>query len=159
MNKYEFCKRSIQLVFAVSIFALFVCYSSSGFSYIHPPQNSFNAYFSTCLLSMLEKKYMFLICNLILAFLANTISSSSDHFDNDTQSQFSNDLVVDIEDEYNEVQLQVMKKEEEEEGSSENEVPIEEEELGDINRDELNRKFEEFIRKMKEEIMIEPKPV
>lgn len=159
MNKYEFCKRSIQLVFAVSIFALFVCYSSC-FSYIHPPQNSFNAYFSTCLLSMLEKKYMFLICNLILAFLANNISSSSDDFDYDIQSQVSNDLVVDIGDEYSEVQLQVMKKEEEEEeGSSENEVPIEEDELGDINRDELNRKFEEFIRKMKEEIMIEPKPV
>ncbi|CAK8564467.1 unnamed protein product [Lathyrus sativus] len=151
----------MQFVFAVSLFALFVYYSS-GFSYIHPPQNSFNAYFSTCLLSMLEKKYMFLICNLILAFLANTISSSSDHFDYDIQSQFSNDLVVDIEDEYSEVL--VMKKEEEfyeelvsEEGSSENEGPIEEEELGDVNRDELNRKFEEFIRKMKEEIMIEPK--
>lgn len=107
---------------------------------------------------------MFLICNLILAFLANTTSSSY-HFEY-FQSQFSNDLVVDIEDEH---EVQTMKKEQvfyeqlvssEEEGSSENEAAIEEEEeeeLGDINRDELNRKFEEFIRKMKEEIMIEPK--
>ncbi|CAI8611659.1 unnamed protein product [Vicia faba] len=123
---------------------------------------------------------MFLICNLILAFLANTTSSSSDYFDY-FQSQFSNDFVVDIEDEHN--KLQVKKKQEEfyeqlvsseEEGSSENEAAIdeeeeesseneaaieeeEEEELRDINTDELNRKFEEFIRKMKKEIMIEPK--
>ncbi|XP_058771912.1 uncharacterized protein LOC131645256 [Vicia villosa] len=113
---------------------------------------------------ILERKYMFLICNLILAFLANTTSSSSDHFEY-FQSQFSNDFVVDIEDEH---EVQAMKKEEvfyeqlvssEEEGSSEDEAAIqeEEEELGDINRDELNRRFEEFIRKMKEEIMIEPK--
>ena len=191
-----------------NVILLSFCHALFVFSYfsfyVHSDQNeSFNVYSSTCLLSMLthtlERKYMFLICNLILAFLATTTSSSSDSVysqysqpSNDDLSYSTNkpdpDLVADIQEECDEVVVvQVMKKEEEiyeqvsEEGRDD-EAPIEEEEeveegmddidelvttlatkeeeeeeeLGDINTEELNRKFEEFIRKMKEEIRIEP---
>ncbi|KAI4296035.1 hypothetical protein L6164_036025 [Bauhinia variegata] len=71
-NKYQFLKRTLQFVFTLSIFSSFVWYSS-GFSIL--PQ-SFNAYFSTFLFPMfthtLERKYMFLVFNGILAFLVKS---------------------------------------------------------------------------------------
>ncbi|KAL2339271.1 hypothetical protein Fmac_013717 [Flemingia macrophylla] len=67
---YKFFKRTLQIVLSVSAFSFFLWYSS-GFS-IYP--QSFTAYMSTCLFSMLtrtlQRKYMFLICNFILALLA-----------------------------------------------------------------------------------------
>ncbi|KAL9455562.1 hypothetical protein AB3S75_004892 [Citrus x aurantiifolia] len=67
LNKSRFVKRTVQLVVSVSIFSLILCYSA-GF-----PQSS-NVYFSTFLFSFfthtLERKYVFLICNGILALLA-----------------------------------------------------------------------------------------
>lgn len=72
----------------------------------------------------LERKYMFLICNLILAFLATTTSSSSSYSVYSQYSQPSNDdlsysttkadpyLVANIQEECDEVVVgQVMKKE------------------------------------------------
>ncbi|XP_027368644.1 uncharacterized protein LOC113874627 [Abrus precatorius] len=78
-KKYKFLKRTVQFVISLSVFSFFVWYSS-GFSIL--PQ-SFNAYFSTFPFSMLtrtlERKYMFLICNAILALLAKSsvLTSSS----------------------------------------------------------------------------------
>ncbi|CAJ2649403.1 unnamed protein product [Trifolium pratense] len=176
MSKYIILKRSMQLIFSVSIFGLFVFYSC-GFCYVYPlDQSILNDYFSTTwLLSMLERKYMFLICNILIVFLAKTSSTSS--LDHSEYSQYSkpsisakdhHELVVDIDQEEHDEELvvNVMKKKEEFYGrSSENEfAPIEEEkevEDDDIDEiftdlEELNRKFDEFIRKMKEEIRIQP---
>ncbi|GAU14715.1 hypothetical protein TSUD_203640 [Trifolium subterraneum] len=162
----------MQLIFSVSIFALFVFYSC-GFCYVYPlDQLLLNAYFSTTwLLSMLaltlERKYMFLICNILIAFLAKTSSTSSHGLE---YSQYSQPSIFNKEEHDEEVAVQVMKKnddnddddEEEEEDDDIDELVTtmvsakEEEELGDINTEELNRKFDEFIRKMKEEIRIQP---
>ncbi|KAK2359121.1 hypothetical protein QL285_096234 [Trifolium repens] len=156
----------MQLFFSVSVFAMFVFYSC-GFCYVYPlDQSILNAYFSTTwLLSMLERKYMFLICNILIAFLAKTsCSTSSPDLEYSQLIKDHHELVVDIDqEEREEVVVQVMKKKQilqvsEEWRSSENELAIEEEEeLEDINTDleELNRKFDEFIRKMKEEIRIQ----
>lgn len=216
INNKEFLIRTLQFVLSVSLFSVFVWYSS-GFS-IHP--QSFNAYFSTCLFSMithtLERKYMFLICNGILAFVAKTSLTNSspnnstsdsefDHFQPSNLSEtkpttVSNIVVVPLgsfessknvpiiveeqklQEEYNEEYSEAEEDpktegresegyfaEEEEitEGeSAESEVEViqddyeleettmaNNEEL--VNTEELNRKFEEFIRKMKEEIRIE----
>ncbi|KAL2341389.1 hypothetical protein Fmac_009329 [Flemingia macrophylla] len=202
MNNKHILNRTLQFLLSVSMFGVFVWYSS-GFS-IHP--QSFNAYFSTCLLSMfthtLERKYMFLICNGILAFVAKTSlsmksSSDSDEFDqfqpsnilSETNSTVSDMVVVPLEEsfespenvplieEYNKEEYSEGDEDQEEgtlctktisadeikEGESESEV-AQDDELGEttmtpneelVNTEELNRKFEEFIRKMKEEIRIE----
>ncbi|KAK7332423.1 hypothetical protein VNO80_29175 [Phaseolus coccineus] len=214
-NNKQFLKRTLQFVLSVSVFSVFIWYSS-GFS-IHP--QSFNAYFSTCLFSMfthtLERKYMFLICNGILAFVAKTslINSSDSDFDqllpsnlSETKTTTVSDMVVAplveglatpenvclvveeqqgqeeyseevSEDEEQEQSTLCTKtegresggyitEEEIEEGESDSEVEVApDDELAEattttnneelLNTDELNRKFEEFIRKMKEEIRIE----
>ncbi|XP_020221776.1 uncharacterized protein LOC109804372 [Cajanus cajan] len=210
INNKHFLNRTLQFVLSVSVFCVFVWYSS-GFS-IHP--QSFSAYFSTCLLSMfthtLERKIMFLICNGILAFVAKTSlmknSSDSDDFDDqfqpsnilsETNSRVSDMVVVPLVEsfespenvplieEYNEEDSEGDEDQEEgtlcsktegsesegyvsqemKEGELESEVEeAEYDEHGEttmttneelVNTEELNRKFEEFIRKMKEEIRIE----
>jgi hypothetical protein len=173
-------RRSMHLFFSVSLIALFVFYSC-GFCYVYPLDESIlNAYFSTTwLLSMLERKYMFLICNILIAFLAKTSSStSSPDLEYSQLIKDHHELVVDIDQEEREevIVVQVMKKKqrllapvEEEKVVEEEDIDElfttmastkeeDEEELGDINTDleELNRKFDEFIRKMKEEIRIQP---
>ncbi|XP_027339254.1 uncharacterized protein LOC113853023 [Abrus precatorius] len=209
-NKKHFLKRTLQLFFSVSVFSIIVWYSS-GFS-IHP--QSFNAYFSTCLFSMfthtLERKYMFLICNGILAFLAKSSLQSvsdSDFYQlqasnlSETKAPVSDTVVVSLgssesqenvplmdeaqakwqeeySEEYSEAEDQeestksegkesevYIAEEEDEEGEIESEVEVaQDDELEEsiitsneelVNTDELNKKFEEFIRKMKEEIRIE----
>ncbi|KAL5575838.1 hypothetical protein UlMin_017537 [Ulmus minor] len=76
LNKFHFLRRTLQVVLSVSIFSLIHCYSS-GISFF---PHSFNVYFSTFLFSIfthtLERKYMFLICNGILAFLAKSSLST-----------------------------------------------------------------------------------
>ncbi|KAL5574894.1 hypothetical protein UlMin_016593 [Ulmus minor] len=76
LNKFHFLRRTLQVVLSVSIFSLIHCYSS-GISFF---PHSFNVYFSTFLFSIfthtLETKYMFLICNGILAFLAKSSLST-----------------------------------------------------------------------------------
>jgi hypothetical protein len=135
MSKCIILKRSMQLFFSVSIFAMFVFYSC-GFCYVYPlDQSILNAYFSTTwLLSMLERKYMFLICNILIAFLAKTsCSTSSPDLEYSQLIKDHHELVVDIDkEEREEVVVQVMKKKQrlqvsEEWRSSENELAIEEE--------------------------------
>ncbi|CAJ1941495.1 unnamed protein product [Sphenostylis stenocarpa] len=201
---YKLLKRTMHFVLSLSVFSFFVWYSS-GFSIV--PQ-CFNAYFSTCLFSMLtrtfQRKYMFIICNAILALLA--ISPSHIEFQaSTTKAQVSEEpvrafrfvenapLVIEEEEmeeakrqeEYSEqvsedepdtdtlfiAEEDVVGKDEEaeEEGGTgdASEVMVakddklvaattketNEDQLA--NTDELNRKFEEFIRKMKEEMRIE----
>ncbi|CAL0301092.1 unnamed protein product [Lupinus luteus] len=207
-NKYQFLKKTSQFVFSVSVFSFFFWYTSS-FSLLHP--QSFNAYFSTCLFSMfthtLKRKYMFLICNGILAFIAKTslmnpsppTSASDLEFNQETlnlseinnapvsvpfgSSEFQENVPLMVEKQVlneqakcNEEVLETAEEQEDEtlytltEGKDntsyieETESEVEYDEVADttittneelINTDELNRRFEEFIRKMKEEIRIE----
>ena len=160
----------------------------------------------------IERKYMFLICNGILAFVAKTslMSSSDSDFDqllpsnlSETKTTTVSDMVVAplvesfaspenvclvveeqqgqeeyseevSEDEDQEQDTKTEGRESEgyitdediKEGESDSEVEMAlDDELAEtttttnneelLNTDELNRKFEEFIRKMKEEIRIE----
>ncbi|XP_048141811.1 cilia- and flagella-associated protein 251-like [Rhodamnia argentea] len=73
----HFLKRTLKLVISISLLSFVVCYSS-GYTLL---PHSFNVCFSTVLFSIftrtLERKFMFLVCNGILAFLAKSSSSSS----------------------------------------------------------------------------------
>ncbi|KAI4298807.1 hypothetical protein L6164_032325 [Bauhinia variegata] len=178
---------------------------STGFSIL--PQ-SFSTYFSTFLFSMfahtLERKYMFVIFNGILAFLVKSsvftspsISASNIEiplslppetklpaYDQEVEvssrstfgSPESASLMPEQEDhkeQASEVEEQegggenkesIVEEEEDYEGETGSEVLVKQDDEADTpsmanegldNTEELNRKFEEFIRKMKEEIRIE----
>ncbi|KAJ7967826.1 putative Transmembrane protein [Quillaja saponaria] len=206
-KKYsQFLKRNLQFFISISLFSLLFWYSS-GFSFC---PHLFNAYFSTYLLSVFthtfERKYMFLICNGILAFLTKTSVFSapygsgipvSDKSDINkapesretvpVKSFGSSENVPSIAEEeevedynYKGEEVSAESEDHQEDSTScmeterENEAPIVEKEDDDVmvkqgdevgtqvtaneelaNTDELNRKIEEFIRKMKEEITIE----
>jgi flagellar motor protein MotB len=195
MDKYQFLKRTLQLVLSVSLFSLFLCYSSGCFCCF---PHSFSVFFSTSLFSLfthtLERKYMFLICNGILAVLAkiSVSCSSSTSEQTDLGGEYSDSDVsamkTSVVDEEVHVRSSgsaknvpfVAKREQEQEEDEEEELAeafiaedegkeeVEEEESGVVvgpedeeeappaaANDELNKKFEEFIRKMKEEIRIE----
>ncbi|XP_041023020.1 uncharacterized protein LOC121264045 [Juglans microcarpa x Juglans regia] len=207
MKKYnKFLKRTLQSVISVSLFSLFLCYSS-GFCFFRP--HSFIVYFSAFLFSLfthtLQRRYIFLICNAILAILAKSLfSSSSSPSVTDIGGDFSaSDVFATKTSVAEEVQVgsigsvdnvalvaeggeeegenladQAGKLQVQEDGSSsgaeneqreieafiadqdeagreEEEEEEEEEEVAPEANDELNKKFEEFIRKMKEEIRIE----
>ncbi|KAK7859943.1 uncharacterized protein LOC111995608 [Quercus suber] len=182
-NKFQFLKRTLLFVFSVSLITLFIYYTS-GFCFF---PYFYNVYFSTFFFSLfthtIERKYMFLICNGILAILAKSaVSYSASCTENDIGSLENVDLVAEREE-----VAEAERVEEQEDGSSNTEKEereseafpaedegIEEEENGVLLRtdgdkelaaaavneefpstDELNKKFEEFIRKMKEEIRIE----
>ena len=213
VDEYHFLRRTLQVVLSLFILSLFFCYSHgvSFFPY------SFSVYFSTCLFSLfthtLERKYMFLICNGILAILAKTsVSGGSNYHDvsySDETTVQGSELSVDktrsaaviaedqveyyssvgagfVDEEEQEQEQEQETIEDEEQGRSyealsgsgtssadENENQEEDQEIGSgsefsskkeanindedqlISTDELNKKIEEFIRKMKEEIRIE----
>lgn len=222
LNKKLFLKRTLQFVFSISAFSIFLCYSSGFF--IHP--QTFNAYFSTFLFTLfthtLERKYMFLICNGILAFLVKnsliiTTTSSHSHSDQlhasdymveyrkqqltndqDHQEIWTHQIVAPLtsfesheevsimaeeqDDEYCEEKVSEAEEHKEDTLYIQNEACIADEkeiklkgiynddddDVDDkvdettlatneelVNTEELNRKFEEFIRKMKEEMRIE----
>ncbi|XP_031101855.1 uncharacterized protein LOC116005759 [Ipomoea triloba] len=173
-NKYPLCylKKALQFLVPLSLLIL----------------SSYNFHFSHAL----ERKYMFLICNGILFFLAKTLTFTSSFTDLDytpfnVQSLPPETLIGLDHDAH---QLQQQEEEEEEEEKEEifsssghggalkveaddekgggaglvdalqtDDEEEEEEEDNDmnINTEELNRRVEEFIRKMKEEIRIEAK--
>ncbi|KAF5474971.1 hypothetical protein F2P56_006823 [Juglans regia] len=209
-RKYKkFLGRTLQSVISVSLFSLFLCYSS-GFCFFRP--HSFIVYFSAFLFSLfthtLQRRYIFLICNAILAILAKSLFSSSsspsvtdiggrDFSASDvfaTKTSVAEEVQVGSigfvdnhvalvaegggeEEEEENLADQAEKLQVQEDGSSsgaENEQreieafiadhqdeagreegEEEEEEVPPEANDELNKKFEEFIRKMKEEIRIE----
>ncbi|KAJ7946427.1 Transmembrane protein, partial [Quillaja saponaria] len=185
---YHVLKRTLQFVISIFVFSLLLWYSS-GFSFF---PYSFNFYFfSTTIFSVFtntfQRKYMFLICNAILVFLAKT-SVCSATFGSQKIVPMENIVspenvpsIAEEEEEEKLEQQQEAKHEEKQDGTScmeteerGNEAPTveedgalakqgQEDEVGTeisgseelANADELNRKFEEFIRKMKEEIRIE----
>lgn len=77
-NKYNhlFSKKTLQFLVPISVISFLLAYASC-FSFIF----TYNFHFSTLLFALfsraIERKYMFLICNGILAFLVNTLSFNS----------------------------------------------------------------------------------
>ncbi|KAE8689657.1 Far1-related sequence 10 isoform 1 [Hibiscus syriacus] len=179
LGKYhQFLKNTLQIVVSVAFLSIFLCHSSS-FAYSLFPY-SFNVYFSTFLFSLfthtLERKYMFLICNGILAFIAKTsVSSRPKALEVDGGGEYDIrhvPLVVEVPEDSCGDEVESRREEEESEAS----VVVEDDTNGgeedkqrkkrwsaadqeqdevSISTEELNRKIEEFIRKMKEEIRIE----
>ncbi|KAB2078529.1 hypothetical protein ERO13_A06G155900v2 [Gossypium hirsutum] len=218
VGKYHFLRNTLQIVVWVAFLSVFLCHSS-GMAYSLFP-HSFNVYFSTFLFSSfthtVERKYMFLICNGILAFVAKSSVCSRSESDNNrylaleistppTQTkpsvtdevgaaEYDQHVPLDVaeaeetedaheneaeEQAEHETESSVKEEEEESEGSvivedadgegnkerekgwwgkqeergggvgAKEELPI------SMSTEELNRKIEEFIRKMKEEIRIE----
>ncbi|KAM1154832.1 hypothetical protein EV1_036751 [Malus domestica] len=88
--------RTLKFVVSVSLLCLFLFVTSSGFCLLPDSSNQVNAYFSTLLLSIfthtLDRKYMFLICNGILAFLAKTSINSCGCSYNDESDELMSDL-------------------------------------------------------------------
>ncbi|OMO64677.1 hypothetical protein COLO4_31921 [Corchorus olitorius] len=206
-KSHRLLKKTLQLVVSMALLSIFVCHSTYYYSWF---PHSFNVYLSTFLFSFfthtLERKYMFLLCNGILAFLAKTSlshsslpagpdfgcqistpipmeasasftdeqgvvrSSKSDHGDHyDVPALVTEAEVVDeyfgMEKEEEESEVSVIVEDEEQQlggdQSGSNLVISQQQEEDGIateevsSTDELNRKVEEFIRKMKEEIRIE----
>ncbi|KAJ9689962.1 hypothetical protein PVL29_012565 [Vitis rotundifolia] len=210
-NKQHFLRRTVLLAFSVSLFSLLLSYSSGFSCFLH----SFNLYYSTFLFSLithtLERKYMFLICNGIVAFLAGHSGFGSSAppgsgisaeflkrtgYGGSSASQLADmkPLVVDKEatvegtvgslghdalvveedqDQQQENEPFYMEEQEREsralivedgEGEEETESLIpeaaeEEEEMKEneelTSTEELNKKIEDFIRRMKEELRVE----
>ncbi|PPS05009.1 hypothetical protein GOBAR_AA15660 [Gossypium barbadense] len=198
VGKYHFLRNTLQIVVWVAFLSVFLCHSS-GMAYSLFP-HSFNVYFSTFLFSSfthtVERKYMFLICNGILAFVAKSSVCSRSESDNNrylaleistppTQTKPSVTDEVGAAEYDQHVPLDVAEAEETEdahENEAEEQAEHETESSGNKEREkgwwgkqeergggvgakeelpismsteELNRKIEEFIRKMKEEIRIE----
>lgn len=204
-NNLQLLRRTLHVVVWVSLLSSFLCCSTGVSLFL----NSFIFYFSTHLFSLftrtLERKYMFLICNGILAFLAKSSVSLDDQSELGGEIPLPTDIskikesVGDSEedgtpfvaeegeeeeeadeeqgdqaseyvyrDNYNEEKSEAMKGEDEANvGDGNGLSPVnskqEEEEVEGTttpneelaSTEELNKKFEEFIRKMKEEIRIE----
>ncbi|KAJ4822720.1 hypothetical protein Tsubulata_039640 [Turnera subulata] len=222
--KYHFLRRSLlQFLVSVFLFSLLLFFSSAGFSVLPSSFIIFNTRLFSFLTHTLERKYMFVICNGILAFLAKTSSSSASSFTawptlsnsncngeywttskslatkaaavipdedgpvvsqvldfsfvteakeegrekankqkdlqvNDDTGQeeetLINEYLSSLDDEDKEEKRGNLGKEEDDDDMEE----AEEEEASDhelLRTEELNRRFEDFIRKMKEEIRIE----
>ncbi|KAF7803862.1 putative transmembrane protein [Senna tora] len=197
-NKYHMLVRgSLHFVMWVCVFCLVAWYFCGFFILPFPYHNSFNAYFFSMIPRTLQRKYMFLICNAILAFLATSSISSSPtspslnlelqpsdlshtntllsenaslmlqqdveepKLEQEHHEQVINIEAEEVEEAKNEASVAHQQQEEEEQEEEEEE----EDEAEDktlmatneerVNTEELNRKFEEFIRRMKEEIRIE----
>ncbi|KAL1320398.1 hypothetical protein HN51_065121 [Arachis hypogaea] len=137
-------KRKLQLVMSLNVVSVFLCCTFTLHYLL-----SFNYdYFSTFFTHTLQRKYMFLICNAILAFLAKT-SSSSNHQHEQHALVPPTAMALPQEQEQED-------EEEEVEDTSSSIMETNNEQVEEVgNAEELNRKFEEFIRKMKQEIRIQ----
>nr|XP_027089500.1 uncharacterized protein LOC113710597 [Coffea arabica] len=215
---YLFMKKTFKFLVPVSLVSFLLSYVT-GFSFFFAYNFHFSALVFPLFARALERKYMFLICNGILAFLGKTFkfySSSlsvpdfNDHDESTRKPVSESTLFAGQEDEIHacpdktEVNAAEEKLKLQENGNEhvrvsftseidqgtqagglmidnedldlieeeEEEVPLDEEDMEEgggllcasaseeevgvnINTEELNRKFEEFIRKMKEEIRIQ----
>ncbi|XP_039027620.1 uncharacterized protein LOC120161439 [Hibiscus syriacus] len=175
--KSRFHRRLTHLFLSVSVFSLF-------FSYSYWPSllHSFNFNFHDSLPFQLfshaiDKNCIFLVCNGLLVFLAKysgLISSSSMYNDDDPSFNSYEDVPradqsVDLEpkapllddkatlestvDEAIKNSVEIV--EEEEDNKRGLEITVEEEEDGVLSTEDLNKRFDEFIAKMKEELRTE----
>ncbi|CAL5408162.1 unnamed protein product [Camellia sinensis] len=193
-NKYrQFLMKTMQFLLSVSVLSFLLSYSSAISHFFH----YFSFRFSTLLFSQtIERKYIFLICNGIVAVLVKNLSfTSSSPPGSDLRDVFAKtdqedgmkpvlEMEAPVEDEETNVAcieeeqengslnikqegdsralITVTDDEEEEEEEEEDSgsliPPLSAEDEGNevnVSTEELNRKFDEFIRKMKEEIRIE----
>lgn len=179
----KWAKKKLQFIALVSFFSFLFPYYS-GFS-------SYNLQVSTLIFSLfahaIDRKYVFLICNGILALLVNNftffgfIKSAEDGAKQIREDipafSVEDNVAYDIspvagedetehQNEYGygggdqdmkaaEDGLEVEEEEDEEEEEVTENTTVEEVNDGIVSTEELNQKFEEFIRKMKEEIRVE----
>ncbi|KAH6787748.1 hypothetical protein C2S52_007300 [Perilla frutescens var. hirtella] len=164
-------KKTLQFIAIVSFFSFFYSYYFSGFS-------SCNLHLSTFIFSLLthamDRKYMILICNVILTFLVKnlTFNTAEDSvkqitempaallFPENVEYGVSPVAVEEETEQQLECSCQGVEEEEEEEEHQENKgeqgtSTVEEVSDANVSTEELNQKIEEFIKKMKEEIRIE----
>ncbi|KAK9084629.1 hypothetical protein Sjap_025040 [Stephania japonica] len=175
-TKFHYLKKAFTVLVSISIFSFFISYSSWLPLLVH----SLNLYFN---LYSINRSYMFLIFNGILAFLARNsglILSSPfqiDRHDEKAGIQYrnlevnydvatENAIVEKKSNEGNEIEMvaenggdaeQLEAEEEQEDELIESSIAYEGEEEDDesLSTEELNKKFDEFIKKMREEIMFE----
>ncbi|GMP73480.1 hypothetical protein CsSME_00031225 [Camellia sinensis var. sinensis] len=123
-----------------------------------------------------ERKYMFLICNGIIAFLAKNLSFASSSYEDGVKPLYTTEAQLQHKEAAMESTLGTLEKIEKQENESmdikvhgresqnmitETEDDEEQEASGSLipqlnmSSEELNRTFDEFIRKMKEEIRID----
>ncbi|XP_028086942.1 uncharacterized protein LOC114287699 isoform X1 [Camellia sinensis] len=165
-SQFHISKKSIQiLLFSISLFSFLLSCS---------PLGHFLSSFSMQLFSYTsDRNYIFLFCNGILVFLiknsgmTDTCSSSTDpnyehakqDKNEDERGRECENLVTDGdgESEILTTQQDGIEEEEEEEEEEDEFVVVyhEEEENGLLSAEELNKKCEDFIRKVKEGIKIE----
>ncbi|KAI8567185.1 hypothetical protein RHMOL_Rhmol02G0100800 [Rhododendron molle] len=176
-KNHLFLKMTLQLLVSISVLSLFISYSSDLSHFLHYYYGQVSAMLCPVLSQTLERKYMFLICNGIIAFLAKTFSFTSyspsgpDIIDMlVTSNEHGMMPVREMEEpvEHKEAAIRglcqaIITETDDDKDDGEKVgggclVPSFSEEDGgneaDMSTDELNRKFDEFIRKMKEEIRI-----
>ncbi|KAL2495624.1 hypothetical protein Fot_39381 [Forsythia ovata] len=185
-SHYQFIKKILQFLVPLSLLSLSICHIigvSFFFTYI-------NFRFSTLIFPLfahaLDRKFMFLICNGILAFLAKNSSlflqipelpkmKEAVVEENEASMKSSTLENVAVAEEEKQQEIGSFEKETEERNNgawiAESEAEdddavedgttldgdslVEDVNYASVNTDELNKKFEEFIKKMKEEIRIE----
>lgn len=157
MDGEKWTKKKLQFIAVVSFFAFFSFLFSyySGFS-------TYNLQFSTLIFHAIDRKYVFLTCNGILALLLNNFSFGG--FIKCAEDGEMPAAAVSVEEneygygagdhEMKAAEDGLESEEEEDEEITEN-TTVEEVNDGSVSTEELNQKFEEFIRKMKEEIRVE----
>ncbi|KAL2969950.1 hypothetical protein AAZX31_15G112200 [Glycine max] len=158
LNNKQFLKRTLQFVLSVSVLSIFVWYSS-GFS-IHP--EFFNANFSIPKTSLMISSYSDSFDHLQNLFETKpTIVSNMDvvhlgSFESPENVPLGVEEQVKLQEEYNEEsEAHITEEEEIEEEDEEGETKTITTNEDLVNTNDLTKKFEEFIRKMKEEIRIE----
>lgn len=176
-RKSQYLKKAILIIFSVSVIS-FIFSNSSLLPFL---VQSFNAYFSTISTYSAERNYIFLLFNGILVFIVKNSGligkSAALEPDHDVQCikkngghQFSEpalsettalvavEVVKEIEEEYERNDgLFIIEDLTGEHRQNELPVAPEVEDIGSLSTDELNKKCDEFIRKMKEVIKIEAK--
>lgn len=181
-KNHLFLKMTLQLLVSLSVLSLFISCSSDLSHFLHYYYCQVAAMLCPVLSQTLERKYMFLICNGIIALLAKTFSFTSyspsgpniiDTFDTFVTSNEHGMMPVremeePVEHKVQEAAIRGLcqaiitetdddKDDGEKVGSGCLVPSFSEEDGGDeanMSTDELNRKFDEFIRKMKEEFRI-----
>ncbi|OVA02176.1 hypothetical protein BVC80_8785g10 [Macleaya cordata] len=174
LSKSQFLKKSIQFLLKLSIFSFIFSYFSWPAIFLH----CINLYSSSTFPHPnIDRNYMFLICIGILVFVArNSGLISSSPFDTYLEDEFS-ERIADSSNrsqiEFSEMKLYVEKEEEEEDededeevvknvllitqGEEEEEEHHEDEEKNHelLSTEELQKKCDDFIKKIKENIRIE----
>ncbi|KAG7022808.1 hypothetical protein SDJN02_16544, partial [Cucurbita argyrosperma subsp. argyrosperma] len=149
----------MKLLISASLLSAMVFYSS-----LLPFLHSFNLYIS----ATAHKNYMFLLCNGLLVFIVRNsglISCSGDrHSSGDSRgaealeasmADGSSKIESKVEDREERGNGLIQKDEESERSIMEDDDDDDEEEVGALSKEELNKKCEEFIRKMKAGIKLE----